>query len=171
MHRIDLFGKPISGFSIQNKQKITTVTGGFMTLMITAMMLMYGVGKFRQLATKSNPLITQAILQNEYDSSTLVDLNDKNFRLAFAAQGQFDGKSRDDEKYVKWYARLSGQKDGIEINKPLPFHRCTEEDLDDFNPVIGYQASILEQVKSDPEKSMFCLEWDEDDHLIINGNG
>ena len=65
-------------------------------MLIISMMLIYGVGKMRQLVQKENPLITQALVLDEYDSTTQIDLVDYNFKLAFAVQGIFDQESRDD---------------------------------------------------------------------------
>ena len=119
-NQIDLFGRPVPSFTLKNQQKITSIVGGLFTLFITCMMLMYGSIKWRELATKSNPLITQAVIQNEFDSSQIVNLNDRNFRIAFAVTGAFDNNSRDDPRFVKWFARIFGQHKQKKVDRILP---------------------------------------------------
>ena len=42
LEHIDLFGTPIPSFNIKNKEKVTTLIGGIMTLIILAIILLYG---------------------------------------------------------------------------------------------------------------------------------
>ena len=138
LKQIDLFGIPVPAFSIKNEQKIATKTGGLATLITICIMLLYGVGKMRQVIQRENPLITQALVLDEFDATTQIDLLDYNFKLAFAVEGIFDQEFRDDPKYVHWYARLAGVYQGEDYSQYLSIHKCDEQDYEKFYPIISY---------------------------------
>lgn len=59
-------------------------------MLIIGVLLLYGASKMIQLITRSDPLISTAIIENEYDATKVVNFNDLNFRLAFAVQDSID---------------------------------------------------------------------------------
>ena len=96
-------------------------------------MTYYGLVKFQQLLSRYNPLITEAEIKNKYNDETVVNLNSENFRIAFSARGLIDRKTRADPRYVKWYVRLI--RDGWDVIRYIPYHRCTMVDIDAFYPI------------------------------------
>ena len=46
---------------------------------------------------------------------------------------------------------------------------CTDEDFAKFYPIEGYQESVLEDIKKDPERGFFCIDEDEDLELELYG--
>ena len=43
-----------------------------------------------------------------------------------------------DPRYVKWIFRHTYKKDGEWLERLLPHHECTENDLEDFYPVQSH---------------------------------
>ena len=99
---------------------------------MVSIIFLYGSQKLRILVTRSNPTISSSLIENKYDKTEIVNLNDQNFRIAFSVEGQYDKIARDDPRYVKWYARLSGfslTTDGDEeFERIIPHRKCTEAD-------------------------------------------
>ena len=48
--------------------------------------------------------------------------------------GYFDKETRDDPRYVKYWARSLGKKNGEWYEEMLALHKCTNEDWKLFNP-------------------------------------
>ena len=59
-----------------------------------------------------------------------MNLSRSGFRFAWSVEGSYDQKRRDDPRYVKYIVRLEGSKDGEKYEKILPYHNCTEADLE-----------------------------------------
>lgn len=110
---------------------------------IIGVLFLYGVIKFEQLATRNNPTISTAIIENEYDSTKQVNLNELNFRIAFAVKDTFSQETKHDPRYVKWFARLVSY-DGEE--RELTHRACTVQDFAEFSPITKSQAKLLEMV-------------------------
>ena len=70
---------------------------------------------------------------------------------------------------MKWLFRLYTRKDGVASQRELGSHICTDEDFSKFYPIEGYQESILEDIKRDPERGFFCIDEDEDLELELYG--
>ena len=64
----------------------------------------------------------------------MINFKEKGIRLAFGIEGFLDKELKDDPRYVKNLVRFWGKKDGVEYEKLLPFHKCTEEDFEQFAP-------------------------------------
>ena len=65
-----------------------------------------------------------------------LDLNARNFRVAFAFDGYLDEKLKADPRYVKWIFRVHYKnKNGEFAETLLPYHKCTEEDYAEFYPI------------------------------------
>ena len=52
----------------------------------------------------------------------------------------------------------------------LDAHICTESDYAEFNPIQEASAGILEEIKADPDRGFYCLDWDESEPFEIYGN-
>ena len=59
-----------------------------------------------------------------------VDLNDLDFKVAVSFEGFRDKKFKIDTRYVKWIIRMVGENEGVSYEKIIPFHKCTNDDLD-----------------------------------------
>ena len=69
-------------------------------------------------------------------SGVSLNLNQKNFRIAFTVESYLNPKKQKrDENYVKYLFRLYGRKNGKYFERILPYHNCTDEDYDEFYPV------------------------------------
>ena len=67
---------------------------------------------------------------------------------------------KNDPRYVKNIVRLWGRKGGVAYEKILPYHVCTEEDYDLFAPPSAESVGMLESMKKDPDRGLYCFDWD-----------
>ena len=65
-----------------------------------------------------------------------INLSERNFRIAVTIEDYFAPKKlKNDERYVKWIFRLYGKTNGIFYQHMLSYHKCTDEDYNEFYPV------------------------------------
>ena len=76
---------------------------------------------------------------------------------------------KDSDEFVKYLVRMFGIKDGVEYEKILPFHKCTETDWAQFAPPQKGSRDGWETIKDDPKRGMYCLDWKEEPVNGING--
>ena len=81
-------------------------------MLVGVVFISYALLKFTHLVDKKNPLISELKLNNFYDYSTRVDMNEIGFKMAFTVEGYLDKKIKDDPKYVKLLARMFYRIDG-----------------------------------------------------------
>ena len=62
-------------------------------------------------------------------------MNAINFRIAFTVEGYIDKKRKDDPRFVKYLVRLYGKKEGKRFEWLVPYHECTKEDFELFDPI------------------------------------
>lgn len=130
---------------------------------------MYGALKFSDLITKPNPYISSYFKDNEMNGKPL-NLNEHNFRIAFSVESYLSPfKQKSDSKYVKYIFRMFGKRNGKDFQRVLNYHKCTDEDYAEFYPVKKQSESILEAIKEDPERGMFCFDWKDDDPIEVMG--
>ena len=55
-------------------------------------------------------------------------MNERNVRIAFAFEGFRDLELKDDPRYVRWIFRQFYKVAGVEFERLVPHHRCTEEE-------------------------------------------
>ena len=125
---IDSFGKQVPGFNIKGSSSIGTVIGGFVTVIVLSLTLLYATVKTMHLIGKENPVMSSLTIPSYYNSTDRYYLNEANFRMAFSVEGYLDQEVKNDPEYVKWFVRLFGVKDSVEYEKIIPHHKCTEED-------------------------------------------
>ena len=87
LNRVDIFGKPLPGFNLKGSDVVTTMVGGVSSIFIFAIVLLYGAIKFIHLQSKANPNVATYIREGSFSSADILDLNDMNFRIAFAVEG------------------------------------------------------------------------------------
>ena len=83
--KIDAFGSPLPSFNIKGKEKITTIVGGFCTLMLFFTIFSYGALKFSNLITKPSPIINSYFSDND-EGNYVVNLNERNYKFAFTVE-------------------------------------------------------------------------------------
>ena len=65
-----------------------------------------------------------------------VNLNERNYRIAFTVESYLDPKMhKRDPRFVKYLFRLIGKRNGLDYDKVLTYHNCTEADYKEFYPV------------------------------------
>ena len=132
---IDAFGSPLPSFNIKGKERITTIVGGFCTLILVMTILSYGLLKFSYLITKPSPIINSYLTDHEGEGYS-INLNDRNYKFAFTVETYKEPLMRiDDPRYVKYIVREYGRRSGKYYQRVLNYHNCTSEELDDFYPV------------------------------------
>ena len=64
-----------------------------------------------------------------------MDLNEVGFRMAVSVEGFGPDDLKDDKRYVKYIFRMYGKKNWEPYERILPYHKCTDEDYDQFYPI------------------------------------
>ena len=109
---IDAFGSPLPSFNIKGKERITTIVGGFCTLILVMTILSYGLLKFSYLITKPSPIINSYLTDREGEGYS-INLNDRNYKFAFTVETYKEPLMRiDDPRYVKYIVREYGRRKG-----------------------------------------------------------
>ena len=133
--KIDAFGSPLPSFNFKGNEKVTTIVGGFCTLILYSTIFMYGTLKFSNLFTKPSPIINSYYAENEM-AGVAFNLNERNYRVAFTVESFYAPiQQKSDPRYVKYLVRMYGQRNGQSFQRVLPYHKCTEEEFDEFYPV------------------------------------
>ena len=65
--------------------------------------------------------------------------------------------------------RVAGRRKGKDYSRVLDFHPCTDEEYDEFYPVRKAQAGMLRAMREDPERGLFCIDWDNGDPVELVG--
>ena len=100
-------------------------------------------------------------------SGEVLDLSKRNFRVAFTIESYFSPyNQKSNPEYVKYVFRLLGKRNGKEYERILPYHNCSDADYAQFYPVKTASAGLLEAIKADPARGMFCLDWNSEDGPI-----
>ena len=99
----------------------------------------------------------------ESTSENVVDLNDLNYKVAVSFEGYRDRKLKSDTKYVRWIFRMAGYDEGLQFEKILPHHKCTDDDYDSFYTINPTQKSTLDAMRNDPERGFYCIDLNQVD--------
>ena len=133
--KLDRFGQPIPAFNMKGKDKVNTIAGGFFSIILFMTLFMYSSFKFTYLVTKHNPNISTYIKEDEM-FGTVLNLNERNFRFAFTVEPYYNPtKQKNDPRYVKYFIILYGKHKGENFQRVLPYHKCTDDDYDEFYQV------------------------------------
>ena len=64
---------------------------------------------------------------------------------------------------------MHGRKDGEYFKKPLSYHRCTDEDYNQFYPIMQTAEKQFKKLREDPYRGFLCLDWgpEQDDYEIF----
>ena len=165
---IDLFQQPLPAFNYRGQTTVASWPGGLVSFIIAIVMMIYGAIKLVQLLNRANPNVSSYVEQNFFDSSEVIDLKEKKIRFAFGIEGFLDKELKNDTRYVKNLVRMWGKKNGVPYDKLIPYHRCTEEDLNEFAPPDPSAEGMLNRMKRGGKSGLYCINWDEvDDDVSI----
>ena len=168
LERIDIFGQDLPGFNLKGTSTVHTMTGGLFTFIVVIISLVYGTIKLLQLVDKHNPNVSEVSELDFYNFEEVLSLKEINFKIAFSVEGYLEREVKDDPRYVKYLVRTFGKKDGKEFEQILPYHKCTEEDWDTFQPPDKGSFDSIVEIRRNPKRGMFCLDKDVD--IRIYGN-
>ena len=130
---------------------------------------MYTALKSLHLTTRYNADVAELLEKNHFTDAELFNIHDENWRIAFTLEDYLTSKMKMDPRYVKFYVRTVGKKDGVPTQRAIPFHRCTNDDLAEFDPVEQTSNDLLKALTTDPDRGLFCIEWDKAD-INLHGN-
>ena len=169
LKNMDSFAKEVPSFNIKGETRVTTVFGGFMTLAISLIVLAYSVMQAVKLIEKSDPNVISNFIPSHFQTSEMVNLNAIGFRFAFTLENYLTLERKDDPRYIKWFARLLYRKDSKWGNKMIPFHKCSAEDLAEFNPIVKQSQQQFKEITENAGRGFYCLdEWPDD--LFLGGD-
>ncbi len=61
-------------------------------------------------------------------------------------------------------------QDGVEFEKLLSLHKCTQKDWDEFSPPAPGMEDAMQRIKENPERGMYCFDSAEFDDKEIYGD-
>ena len=168
---LDFFPTPIPSFNIRGQTQISSIFGSILSAIVLLVILFYGANKFRHLLERQNPTISTFIERSAVTKHEHINLRDVGLRIAFGIEGWNDRALKDDSRYVKTIVRQLGRLDGKKYERILPHRRCEPADFDKFYPPVEEAVQMLEWYKTDPNRNLFCIDWDElGDSVEIFGN-
>ena len=130
---IDQYGRSIPTFTLKGQDMINTAIGGLMTVITLITVTMFATTKTIQLVNGANPTVSSVAVPEAVDVNEIVNLGETNFRFAFTLESKL--KVRNDPKFLRWYVRSFGKRDGKSFEKIHPIHLCTDDDMREFYPV------------------------------------
>ena len=84
-NKMDNFGKPLPNFNIKGKDRTTSIIGGFISLVLYCLVLMYSLLKFSHLMIKKGPTVSSYFKEDNIEELA-VNLNETNFKIAFTIE-------------------------------------------------------------------------------------
>jgi hypothetical protein len=88
--------------NVGGQSKIRSYPGALITLLLIPLFVWYVIRRTALMATRGNTNVTEAYLQNYFDSSYQIALDQIDFKMGFAVIGYFDQIPKDDPLYVEW---------------------------------------------------------------------
>ena len=86
--------------------------------------------------TLHNPQFSTYLKEDaHYESDDVHNLNEADFRIAFAIEGFAERDLKIDNRYIKYIFRLYGKLNNEPYEHILTYHECTDEDYDQFYPI------------------------------------
>jgi len=136
--KYDLFAQDIPQLHIEGYSKLGSSVGCCSTVLLYALVFAYSCIRGRYAVTGDRPNISSFTVQNERNGTDQIDLNEYQFKVAFAIENILEeGKygPADDPNFVEWYAAL----DNLKLrDTPISLHKCTAEDFADFHEIVPY---------------------------------
>ena len=123
---MDLFGKDVPAFNINGDPKFKSVLGGGLTFILFCIIFFFSVNTFQQMIDRQYPSIQYSEIQQHFNGTHKLSLNEANYRIAFTFEGELDKKIKNDEKFVKILVRVNRKTDGVISETVVNYHKCTE---------------------------------------------
>ena len=121
LRKLDIFGEPLPTLNIEGKSHIYSIVGGFCTLVITIIVMIFAGVKFEQLITRHNPIMSS--YEKDLPLGEVMNLSERKFKIALAVEDyHYPYKLKNDPNYVKWIFRLFGKKDNKLYDRILSHH-------------------------------------------------
>jgi hypothetical protein len=98
----DYFRKPFPSSTMAGNTEVGTSFGFFASLLLYALVCMYGLARGCIWINRDRPLVSSFTLQNTREELLIHNLTDTNFTFAFGVRNYFDRKPRHSEQYVEF---------------------------------------------------------------------
>ena len=99
--QFDMFAKAYPLFNNKGEDKVYTVVGFLVTLLVISIMMGYGMVKFDKLYKRKNPNILQYDHEDHYDESVSVNLAKPEMMFAVGVTSATGVQNRIDPRFVK----------------------------------------------------------------------
>ena len=99
------------GFHLKGKNVIKTNVGSALTLITAVIVLIYAVAKSSNLRSVAGQTISMHYEDFLTSSENQLNINDLNFRIAFAFEDMQTKTLIKDPRYVRWIFKISEYKD------------------------------------------------------------
>ena len=161
---MDFFSKEMPGFNVGGETHVRTPAGGLCSILLFIVALSYGLLKSLQLIEKDGAVITDYEQTDYFSLKETVGFNDINLRMAFTLENYKSGYyAANDPRYTKWIVRHYVKKDGKSTERLIPYHKCTKEELAEFNPIAKNSSEEYDLIVSNEDRGFFCIEWSDED--------
>ena len=119
----------------------------------------YASLKFSVLYTRADPFINETSILDYYDRDDKLNLDEINFKFAFAIEGYYDEQNKYDTRYMKQYLRMTEKDVNGSVNATsVPYHICNDEDYEMFYPPTKRAKEILMSIKESPDRRLYCVD-------------
>ena len=162
MNQYDTFGQALPGFSLKRQNKISSSLGSALTLISAIVVLIYAATKASHMQSVAGQTISMYFESQDTTRENPMNLNERNFNIAFSFEKLLAMKLVNDPRYVRWIFRYSEYRDSEYYERILPHHVCTEEDLAKFYPISASSEAEYESIIEDPDRGFLCMDWDDE---------
>ena len=131
--KIDFYGKPVPGFTIDGEDTVQTAIGGVLSAITMFVTVAFGLFKLQHLVRYYNPAINTFELINALEDGQVFDPVSEGWTMAFGLEDYTTKEIKDDKKIIKWLVRyLVYENSEIVEQRVMPLHACTEYDFAQF---------------------------------------
>lgn len=123
-----MFSAKIPHFTLGGRQRVSTLTGGFVSFTILYVTFLFSITKLKQLMERRNPTVNTFVDTDSLTSEDSFDMSTEGFMMAVALEGFYSGYKYD-PKYIRWVAEVHTAQDDQYYKKNIPMHECTETDF------------------------------------------
>ena len=102
--KFDNFGIDIPAFNLNGEKKVKTLVGGFVTVALLCILLIFSVNSFVEMIDRKYPIVQDIKIEDHFTSDDKLNLNKIGHHFAFTFEGR-NGTRLDDPKYVKILVR------------------------------------------------------------------
>ena len=170
INQYDKFGQAVPGFNLKGETMISTSVGSALTLISAVIVLIYAISKTTHLQSVTGQTISMYFESQDTSKENLLNLNEREFRIAFSFENFATKQLMGDPRYVRWIIRMMGTKDDIDFEHILPYHKCTDDDYAQFYPINPGFESELKEIRGDPARGFYCIDWSDEEPYRIFGD-